>query len=199
MIVNILTDIDEVWLNWIDGFKKWVSDNKGVGDPGIMIDWCLKDHYDISEEELESWLDEFKNCNDYVEPYEGSERCLRTLSSFFDIIGITAMDPVRESYVLNKLPYFKNIYFERDKEKVLKKYPRSIWIEDNIENALIGYNHGHYTFLMDRDHNKYYSEAVEVSEWKVFKSIVRIRSYEDMIKAIKLVMEYEHRYDETYE
>lgn len=108
--------------------------------------------------------------NDAVEPIQ------RLYNEGWRFVGISAcphsVDPqIRHSNLESAFGVpFEKVYhsgFGGCKRDILERFEPTVWVEDHVRNAHIGYKLGYKTFLIDQKHNRNAEVYVtRVSGWK---------------------------------
>ena len=188
----ILTDIDHVVLSHADSFKDWLIKykNKSFEKCG---DW--RDHnnfeewLDIDHEKGMMLVNSFNRSKYFADlkPICKSETVIPRLhSEGFKFIAITACGNSEEIYngrKENLQKYFPDIFEDlicvnrcSDKKYYLEQYDQAIWVEDSYNNAVLGRDCNHQTFLMDYYFNR---------DKGCMKNITRVSDWEEIEKHIK--------------
>jgi hypothetical protein len=165
----ILTDCDDVLLNWSLGFKNFCEIEKGVKFSSAEPDeWNLTSWVGVPDHTVGEWIHQFNS-----ESWE-----FGALPAFHDALvnipKLTARDyrficitscsdnsSVVKLRRANLFMMFGDIFDEViclplgiSKGTVLSKYSPTFWIEDNFTNGIVGLEHGHKTIMMRRNHNR---------------------------------------------
>ena len=177
----ILTDIDHVILVHADSFQKWLTTEKNMDLSNS--DWRNYHRFEDwlgNIEYAEQLIKEFNTSVEFenILPGYDSLEVLPRLRQKYNFIGITACgsDPVTvELRKRNIEKYFPVIFSDifcvdrcQDKQPFLEKYENAIWVEDSYNNAIMGRNAGHKTFLVDHLHNRNkndYKDIIVVDNW----------------------------------
>jgi FMN phosphatase YigB (HAD superfamily) len=187
----ILTDADGVLLDWEWAFNIWMQEHGFEEVPGSKLNYDMSIRYNISREQVvklirifnESaaigFLPALRDAMYYVKRLH-EEHGFR-----FHCITSLSLDPnaqkLREMN-LNKL--FGSTAFERivcldtgaHKDEVLEEYEGTgcWWIEDKAENAVVGYNAGLRSLLVEHGHNMhhYHQGVTIVKNWKEIYELI---------------------------
>jgi FMN phosphatase YigB (HAD superfamily) len=187
----ILTDADGVLLDWEWAFNIWMQEHGFEEVPGSKLNYDMSIRYNISREQVvklirifnESaaigFLPALRDAMYYVKRLH-EEHGFR-----FHCITSLSLDPnaqkLREMN-LNKL--FGSTAFERivcldtgaHKDEVLEEYEGTgcWWIEDKAENAVVGYNAGLRSLLVEHGHNMhhYHQGVTIVKNWKEIYQLI---------------------------
>lgn len=179
----ILTDCDGVILDWEKHFEEWMQ-NKGYFkiDNFDITAYGLHLHYGVPRPEIQSLVAEFNHSAaiGFVPAFRdavGQMRRLRSLGYRFNII--TSLSTYDYSvklrrYNLENVLGFNDFELEclevgADKDEALSKWVghARYWVEDKLENAIVGHDLGFQTFLMEHDHNKkeHPDGIIRVTNW----------------------------------
>jgi len=202
--MRIITDIDDVWFKWLHGLTGWVKINKNVSpikENYATYDYILnRNNYyskDISDGTIHGWVMEYNSSedSDLVPLYENSKEVLNELSTKHEMVAITCNHERRVRLLNDKFPkVFEKIYVtktHKEKYDILKKYNKSIWLEDRYENSLMGLDLGHYCVLMSKKHNLKFEDKIK--KFENFKKkdngkfICRVDNYTELLEYINNV------------
>lgn len=189
----ILTDVDEVLLDWATPFQEWVRSHYPEHQPTS----CLRDHWHI-----EAWL----NC-----PIEHSRELIRRFNGDPDIWpnfqplpgAVEAIDSLTkdgwrfvaitacaedDDTVKGRWKNLRNVFgdafdtlhcvgLSSSKAPYLKRYRETYWIEDKIKHAVDGADLGHFTFIVDYKHNEKLEDPriVRVDHWDEIRDHIEKR------------------------
>jgi hypothetical protein len=187
----ILTDADGVLLDWEWAFNVWMQEHGFAEVAGSKLNYDMSVRYGIPKEQVKKlirifnesaaigFLPALRDAMYYVKRLH-EEHGFR-----FHCITSLSLDPnaqkLREMN-LNKL--FGTSAFERvvcldtgaDKDEALQEYEGTgcYWLEDKPENAIVGYNAGLKSLLVEHGHNMHhYHEGITiVKNWKHIYEIV---------------------------
>lgn len=163
---TLLVDVDDVLLNWVGAFKKFLK-KKGVSTNGdLPSQWDLRPW--VNHPDVLDLIDEFNHSEhfEYLEPdHEAVVALARLYSHGFQIYAITSCTdeaPAIERRKSNLNSHFGPLFEDviclplgGCKLKTLKNFPRgSFWVEDKLENAVAGLKAGHRAILLDKSHNQ---------------------------------------------
>lgn len=188
-----LTDADGVLLDWVSGFrvraeKKLRRKIEGYPKKFNRLGEWIGETEKVAYEMIYDFNDndpEFEN----IRPYKDAVDYLETIKKLgYNIIVISACGKKSET-AQKRINNLKNIYGDiftkihcvgnsLDKEKILKKYPKSFWIEDTINPALQGFNAGHKTIMLRHLYNRideiHHPELTWVDDWsEIFEIITK--------------------------
>jgi hypothetical protein len=187
----ILTDADGVLLDWEWAFNIWMQEHGFEEVPGSKLNYDMSIRYNISREQVvklirifnESaaigFLPALRDAMYYVkrlhEEHGFRFHCITSLSLDSNAQKLREMN-------LNKL--FGSTAFERivcldtgaHKDEVLEEYEGTgcWWIEDKAENAVVGYNAGLRSLLVEHGHNMhhYHQGVTIVKNWKEIYQLI---------------------------
>jgi FMN phosphatase YigB (HAD superfamily) len=169
----ILTDVDEVVLNWDTAFEEWyIKTCESFG--GTKPTTKLRD-----SENIEKWLncsidttrkliEQFNQCKDhfpYLLPYDHAVKWVNRLHrEGWGFVAITACtndtwthDARRENLERHFPGVFDTIHLVglgQPKTKFLERYKATWWVDDKPKHAEEGGRIGHKAFLMEQHYNK---------------------------------------------
>jgi hypothetical protein len=184
---NLYTDIDDVCLKWMEGFRSFLISKD------ISINGSFPIQWDMSHWVNGPWKDLIREFNSSpafgkLKPFKDAVDVLGQLKqNNFHITAITACsaDPqVHERRWKNLEKHFDLIFDKlitvdlgQSKFEILKGLEPGYWVEDRMENALDGLICGHTCFLMTRPHNMYqqHSEIVRVKSWNGILTRINLR------------------------
>jgi FMN phosphatase YigB (HAD superfamily) len=160
----LLTDLDDTVLHWNSQFYPFLEKKGYAKRSGEYFHFNFKN---LSHTKLDDLILEFQHSN-FFQGLDAFECAVDVLPQFkmegWAVIGISAArntDIALANRHINLKESLDNIFdhvFHTDdhfgKRQYLEKYPNSIWVEDNVHNALMGARYGHKTFLMDQPHNR---------------------------------------------
>lgn len=190
----LITDIDDVLFKWLDGFRKHCHE---IGlmtfseypSAWLMYGWLLDKYGNkITQEEIQRLVLDFNTSEKFgnLEPYSEAKECLERAKSLgYEIVAISsctddigAISRRCESLQKNFPGCIDDVIclpLNKRKTDVLKKFPPSIFIDDNLSNVKDGINAGHRTFLMKRPWSAFTPEMLVipmVSNWNEMINII---------------------------
>ncbi len=175
----ILTDVDGVLLNWEFAFDIWMGEHGHVKQPGCELKYNIGKRYGIdpdigrkliktfNESAAIGFLPPLRDAMFYVKKLHEEHgyvfRCITSLSLDKNAQKLRRMN-------LEKLfgdTVFDHIEFldtGADKDDSLSKYRGSnyFWIEDKIDNAVVGLEYGLKSLIMEHGHNMGYIGPVPI-------------------------------------
>ena len=180
---KILTDIDGVILNWLDGWTAWMDKEgyKVVNED----EYKQSLRYDIDQELADrlvktfnesAWMGFLKPLRDAVPVIDDM------LCEHYHFEAITSLSTdhwAGELRRMNLERFFGRSAFRRvrcigtgaDKDDILREYERGHWwIEDKPENALAGLEAGHRPILIDHSYNRWFSHP-DIPRAENFKQV----------------------------
>lgn len=167
----ILTDCDGVLLNWEYAFKAFMT-SKGYRpvNPDMRIEYGVQHLYNLGDDEKDELIREFNSsaAMAFLPPLRDAIQYVQKLHKEEGYIFhcITSMSKNRDAQRLRKMnlrKIFGNTVFEEfvfldtgaDKDRVLEPYRDSglFWIEDKLENAVLGKRMGLESIIVEHAHN----------------------------------------------
>lgn len=179
----ILSDIDDVALNWLGGFREFLQRVNISVNTDHPLSWDLGKW--VNHHSVKDLVEEFNSSPAFekLDPVEGAVKYLTLLSEEHEIVGITCCGiQAMEARQRNLRHVFGDVFTELmclpldgDKTAALKKYPTSWWIEDKFENAVIGANVGHISLLFDKSYNRGTDSPLvtRVSGWQAAYDLIK--------------------------
>lgn len=168
----ILTDIDEVVLNWDTAFEDWYMKSYPLFD-GKAPEKTLRESKDIEDwlkcdyETTRTLIANFNQCKDhfpYLKPYDHALKYVNQLhKEGWSFVAITACaedvwthDARRENLERHFPGVFDTIHcvgLGKAKTKFLERYKPTWWVDDKPKHAEEGGRIGHKAFLMEQHYN----------------------------------------------
>ncbi len=185
----ILTDVDDVLLSWISGFRKYCSHVLGREIVGLPASWDMSEWLGVPKDGTASQMvDDFNHGKwefGILPPVADANIFLPTLHKRgFEVIAITccSVDPATVALrKANLYHVFGDIFTDvicqplgTKKHENLKRFTtRNVvaWVEDKPSAALEGYDMGYPSYLIHQDHNKEHREKnkddglIHVESW----------------------------------
>lgn len=170
----ILTDCDGVLLNWEYAFDVWIKRRGYTIKEGSAYDVGIR--YGIEKDLKRNFCRQFNESAHmaFVPPFRDAIKYVRKLHEehgyVFHVITSMTNDPYAQDLrKMNLRKVFGETVFERfeftdtgaDKDEILEKYRDSglYWIEDKLENAVLGKRMGLNSVIMEHDHNVFVSDG----------------------------------------
>lgn len=167
----ILTDVDDVCLNWIAGFRMYASRVLGHKITGLPQSWDMSEWLGVAtSDEATAMVNDFNHGKwefGCLPPVADAEKWLPRLAKDHDIIAITCCSTDPATVALrraNLYHVFGDIFQDvicqplgtNKTTNLLKHGHRNVvaWVEDKAEAAMHGHKVGYRSFLMHQDHNK---------------------------------------------
>ena len=182
----ILTDVDETLLHWKKEFSKFLHDLEiHPTTPWITHDMAI--WMNKPRAEVDKLVYEFNTSSRFenLEEYEYSvEYVAKLVEKGYRFVAISACgnDPlvtkIRKRGLEKRFgKIFDDIYCidgAVGKRSLLESYPKTWFVEDSRENALIAHEIGHTTLLVDQLHNKDFTHdgITRVYHWKDVYEII---------------------------
>lgn len=177
----ILTDVDDTVLKFADIFQEWLE-TRGIVYPDRLRD-NPRHSSDIGE-----LIHHFIENPDLIGNLPPEEDAIKVLPTLYEngwkFVAITAVPDNRDIVEARKENLEKVFGFKwenvhcvglgGDKTETLKRYPQSIWVEDNHKNALVGASVGHKSFLLNRPSNSKYADdsITRIENWHEIASLI---------------------------
>jgi FMN phosphatase YigB (HAD superfamily) len=195
----ILSDIDEVLLDWGGHFETWYNKTYPLFG-GPTPNGNLQDHHDIEEwlncsiEVTRKLIEQFNQCKDhfpYIEAYPEAVKYVNKLSQEgYKFVAITACSTDSWTHDMrrqNLEKYFPGVFdtvhcsgLGKPKTEYLQRYKPTWWVDDKVKHAEEGGRLGHKSFLVTQHYNvgatlKY---SKRVSGWKdIYECIIDENCY----------------------
>lgn len=166
--MHFILDCDDVLLNWITGFRKWLYATHDIHpDVSGPATWSLASWLGQTDERSFELVEQFNSSQAFGEllPYEDAIEAiakLRDAGHSFTVLTSCSADPEiirrRRANLDREFPgAFDRIIclgLGESKSTWLQVLRPGIWIEDNYKNALAGLQAGNKTFMLRRRHNR---------------------------------------------
>ena len=184
----ILVDVDGVLLDWKYGFFRWMMD-RGYTPVSTssyrinkMFDIDDKLGYELGQRFNESaaigWLPQFRDSVEYVKKLHEEGYVFHAITSLGneEYAARLRKQNLAELFGSTVFEKVECLPFGGDKRKSLMPYANSgcIWVEDHVQNALLGNELGLNSILMKHEHNEGFThdEITVVDNWKRIYSII---------------------------
>jgi hypothetical protein len=183
----LLTDVDDVLLQWLNGFKKFIlNSNKYsiVSDSPNEWDiqkWIFDLHGKMLDTEIIlNLISDFNHSEAFANllPYEDAIEPLKIIkSNGYHVVAISSCTDnahAVERRKKNLFQHFQNLIdyviclpLGTNKKEILSRFEYScVFIDDNPNNVMEGEDVGHLSILMNRPWNLEYSQKYQnVSNW----------------------------------
>lgn len=181
----ILVDCDGVLLNWEYAFSCWMETHGFNKVPGGEFDYCIGKRYGIDIEQGRKLIKIFNESAaiGFLPPLRDAMYWVKRLHEehgyVFHCITSLSLDlSAKKLREMNLAKLFGNTAFEKvicldtgaDKDEALVAYKDTgcWWVEDKPENAVVGYDLGLRSILVEHGHNMYhYHKFIPVAKnWK---------------------------------
>lgn len=192
----ILTDCDGVLLNWEYAFKIFMK-NKGykVTNTDARLEYGVQHLYNLTKEEKDQLVREFNGsaAMGFLPPLRDAIQYVKKLhrEEGYVFHCITSMSKDKNAQALRKMnlrKLFGKTVFEEfifldcgaDKDEVLEEYRGTghLWIEDKLENAVVGKRVGLESILMEHGHNMIRSNVPRTDPiWEEAEDIQRFSKW----------------------
>lgn len=176
----ILTDCDGVLLNWEFAFDCWMEDRGHKRVRKDTYDIC--ERYNITKTESKYLIKMFNECAaiGFLPPQRDAMHYVKKLHEehgyVFRVITSLSLDPYAKKLRIRNLEKLFGTAIDdvicldtgADKDAALEKYRDSglFWLEDKIENAIVGQEMGLYSILVEHEHNMHIDDIPLASTWK---------------------------------
>lgn len=178
----ILTDIDGVCLNWEYAFENFMEDF-GYERRKDLNTYDVAETYYISKAEAKKMIRMFNQSAAiaYLPPLRDAIQYIRKLHEehgfvFHAITSLSKDQNAQRLRTKNLKKLFGETAFEKfvyldtgaDKDEALEEYRGTgcVWVEDKVENALLGLELGLDSLLMEHGHNMENKAVKLVKNWK---------------------------------
>jgi len=168
----ILTDVDEVLLDWGGHFEAWyLKSHKWFGGPtpkGRMRDFHnIEEWLECEYSATRKLIEMFNQCKDHfphITPYDHAVEYVNLLhKEGYAFVAITACtDDVwtHDARRTNLQKYFPGVFdtvhcvgLGQAKTRFLERYKPTWWVDDKVKHAEEGGRLGHKVFLMEQPYN----------------------------------------------
>lgn len=175
----ILTDVDDVLLDWIGPFQDFLHAQGISTNTPTLLDWDLSTWIKLPDNDIRRLVHEFNNSANFktLPSFSDAKSVIRSLSKTHEIVAITSCSrdsKIVQDRILNlKKEFgidFHNVHslnYGEDKKEFLSKYPSSLWLEDKLEGAVQGLSCNHLAKLVNRSHNQKdnHPEVERIESW----------------------------------
>jgi hypothetical protein len=189
----ILTDIDDTVLRFGDKFEEWCIDTKKLATFGgrLRESASIEDFLQCDRERATELVIEFSTCPNTM-PFLEPEPCAQiyvpklyemgyqfaAISSCVDGPVVTQMrrENLERAFGIPWLDV-TCVGLLAPKHEALRQHEPTFWVEDNANNALLGAELGHQTFLLDRSYNRHVqavSNPFRVPDWQAIYMMIKM-------------------------
>jgi FMN phosphatase YigB (HAD superfamily) len=185
LVPLILTDVDDVLLQWCQGFKTFVeSHGFKVLEPHpkvwSMEQWVMRDNgQSIGKEITMQLVRRFNHSHEFgkLKPYRDAQKTLRDLKNKgYHVVAISSCTDCPEAvqkrkknieeYFLDMVDLVVCLPLGADKHQVLSEIKnRCIFVDDNPQNVVCAERIGHRGLLMHRPWNASFTEVSRIRSW----------------------------------
>jgi len=190
----ILTDIDGVVLDWEEGFSVWMQHHGHDTVEGFKEFYDINKRYGVKKEVSKKLVEQFNSSAavGFLPPLRDAQYYMKLLHEKhkYQFVAVTSLsdDPFAQKLRERNLAklFGDNTFKEviclscgADKDEVLielsEKYEGCYWIEDKVENAIVGAGIGYDTLLMEHKYNMTEKGDFEiVKDWEdIYGRVVR--------------------------
>lgn len=184
----ILTDCDGVLLNWVYAFDVWMEE-RGYEIQNLSNTYDISHKYGMNKEEKMRLIRFFNESAaiGFLPPLRDAIHYVKKLHEehgfiFHAITSLSNNTHAQNLRIRNLQKLFGETVFDKfifldtgaDKDEVLAQYKDTecYWLEDKVENALEGYNHGLRPLLMEHAFNMNEMKVPRVKNWKEIYEII---------------------------
>jgi uncharacterized HAD superfamily protein len=187
----ILTDVDGVLLNWEYAFDTWMQTHGHSKVEGGQFKYNIGKRYNISDDQGKQLIKYFNESAaiGFLPPLRDAMYYVKKLHEKHGFVfhAITSLSLDKNAIHLREMnlkKLFGETVFEKivcldtgaDKNDALMPYKDSglWWVEDKIDNCLVGTNLGLNSLLMEHGHNMNFEhkEIPRVKNWREVYDIV---------------------------
>lgn len=181
----ILTDVDNTILNFSDAFQSWLNRQGLTGTGSIAETNSICDYLGCERSRTEELIREFSESPEmtWLEPEPHAVDVIRYLhDKGWEFVAITACHDHHETRFHRRNNLYRVFGFDLSlhvtglngcKRGVLSSYRPTYWVEDHYENALLGAEVGHTSFVMDRPYNQGDDARLHrVKDWRAIEDVV---------------------------
>jgi uncharacterized HAD superfamily protein len=191
MSTVILTDVDGVLLNWEYAFDTWMQTHGHSKVEGGQFKYNIGKRYNISDDQGKQLIKYFNESAaiGFLPPLRDAMHYVKKLHEEHGFVfhAITSLSLDKNAIHLREMnlkKLFGETVFEKivcldtgaDKNDALMPYKDSglWWVEDKIDNCLVGTNLGLNSLLMEHGHNMDFNhkEIPRVKNWREVYDIV---------------------------
>lgn len=191
MSTVILTDVDGVLLNWEYAFDTWMQTHGHSKVEGGQFKYDIGKRYNISHEQGKQLIKYFNESAaiGFLPPLRDAMHYVKKLHEEHGFVfhAITSLSLDKNAIHLREMnlkKLFGDTAFEKivcldtgaDKDDALLPYKDSglWWVEDKIDNCLVGTNLGLNSLLMEHGHNMDFEheEIPRVKNWREVYDII---------------------------
>ena len=186
----IICDVDDVMLDWIGGFRKFLKKHRIEHPETPPVDYGLEKWLGTSRGETIALIREF-NENDpgfgELEPYADALEVVTRLARMgHDILCLTSCTDKHHAIEMRK----KNLYdhfgqiftgvvclpLGASKRDILRRAYPSVWIEDNMQHAIAGHEVGHRAIILTRPHNTQldHPDVLRCGDWHEIAKVLDV-------------------------
>lgn len=165
--MHFILDCDDVLLNWLAGFRAHLGRRHGIVPVAGPSSWDMAPWLGTSTERTLELIEEFNSSEEFGQlgPVDGAFAAVRHLhdrGNRLTVITSCADDP---AIIARRHENLRRVFgssidrvicvaLGQSKRSWLDVLRPGIWIEDNYDNAIQGYEAGNKTFVMRRTHNR---------------------------------------------
>lgn len=162
----LLSDIDGVVADWLDGFIKYCE---SIGHKALHnkpLEFGMSDIFPTLEKPWEHIMD--YQHSKYYKGIKAYPEAVKVYNKLYDMgveivfvtsCGLTpeiieARTQMMQSEFNGKFHDIEFLELGASKKEILKKYPSAVFIDDQMKVAIEGYETGHKSFIKDMSYNR---------------------------------------------
>jgi len=189
-----LIDVDDVCLNWIKGFMKFMADNGYPADHENLKSWNLGHLYPtLTQFQIDTCIRRFPEDDGYMmlEEMPGAVEGIQALRNHFRdslFVAVTASGTApgvhhARRHQLRDFPFDTHILLpvHSNKRKVYEAFRSPIVIDDHVEQIVGAIPVAKLAILFEQNHNKWFHETA--SNYR------RARSWTEIVRMLTLGQE----------
>ena len=165
---TVLLDCDDVLLNWLDGFRLYMSRElkREICERGPNS-WFMHEWLGIPEDEVVPHIAAFNESHHFaeLEPVPGAVEAIMALRKTAELHVLTSCSSDQATHdmrMLNLIKHFGPVFetltcldLGQSKHDHLAMHEGNVvWVEDNLKNAMLGVDLGHRTYMRRTSHNR---------------------------------------------
>lgn len=192
----ILSDVDEVLLQWSNHFCKWASEEFGINKEPLKNVYQVHKWLEKHPDETDKIINHFNSLPghfDVITPFPDAVQAVGLLKKRgYRFVAITACKNDSLTYELRKknlesvfgkdtfldIHCVGYVHTKSGKKETLQKYDPTWWVEDSWQHALAGVDVGHTPIVITREHNigKDHPKITRVNNWMEIYRIITVNN-----------------------
>lgn len=160
---DVLLDVDGVLLDWIGGFREYLSLRGIVPKGDHPTDYSMRSWLGLEAAQVHSLITSF-NTSPYFERLQPCPGAVDAVSRFHDLgLDITVISSCGREMAGMRRRNLRNVFggnmgvicldLHESKLTTLAQFDRAIWVEDHDNHAWAGAVHGHRSFCFRTPYN----------------------------------------------